>query len=99
MRFKAPLHSCASCDGLLPSNAESCPHCGAGSKKGPGSKKGGKIAGAAAVAVAGAGFAVTLMACYGPPPREYEKVDAPQPPSAAGAASDGGVAPDMPKAK
>jgi hypothetical protein len=57
----------------------------------------GKIAGAAAVAVAGAGFAVTLMACYGPPPREYEKVDAPPPPTPA--TTDGGVAPDMPKAK
>ncbi len=60
-------------------------------------KTAGKVAGAAAVAVAGAGFAVTLMACYGPPPREYEKVDSPPPPNAK-AMSDAG-SPDMPKAK
>jgi hypothetical protein len=102
MRFEAPLESCSSCKGLVPrarAAENACPHCGKdlGGHQESAAGLAGKVAGAAAVAIAGAGFAVTLMACYGPPPREYEKVEAPSGPSTA-STSDGG-APSLPKAK
>lgn len=82
----------------MPHAEPRCPHCGRAAERAGGSSGlGKKVAAVAATAVASAGFAVTLMACYGPPPREYEKVDAPPPPSAAG--QDGGAGTDMPKAK
>lgn len=70
MRKRLALDSCPSCDGFVPPRAAVCPHCGQQKSAV------GKWARRAAVAVAGAGFGVTLMACYGPPPREYDKVPA-----------------------
>jgi hypothetical protein len=61
------LLPCAACGGFLPTGASACPHCGAGKLVALAKK---------ALAVASASsVAVTLMACYGPPPRDYQKIN------------------------
>jgi hypothetical protein len=91
------LGSCPSCNGFVPVAAAACPHCG---EKESAVGKWGKRA---AALVVGAGFGVTLMACYGgPPPGTVEGPQTPSSPNDKSIATDDAgakPAPDMPKAK
>ncbi len=66
------LIPCFSCRGLVPSDHDTCPNCGA--KKRSFLRKNGLLL----VAAAGAA-AVTLMACYGVPPCDYQGSQGQQP--------------------
>jgi hypothetical protein len=59
------LIPCFSCRGLVPSDHDACPNCGA--KKRSWVRRNGLL-----LAVAAGAAAVTLMACYGMPPCDYE---------------------------
>jgi hypothetical protein len=65
------LHSCISCNGLIPSAQEQCPHCSAytPSRKNPVMRH---LLRGASVLAGSSAFALTLMACYGAPPCEPE---------------------------
>ncbi|MBL8607529.1 MAG: hypothetical protein JNL38_09425 [Myxococcales bacterium] len=71
------LPSC-SCGGFVPARASACPHCGATV-----TGRVAKVAKAILGVAAGGSVAVTLMACYGPPPRSMEDTRPPIPPSSA----------------
>ncbi len=74
------LPSC-SCGGFVPARASACPHCGAALSAGVAVKVAKVLLGVAA----GGSVAVTLMACYGPPPRSMEDARPVAPPSSADA--------------
>lgn len=59
------LLTCSSCDGFVPRSATECPHCSAALS---GSSATSRL-GVLATALGGGAIAVTLMACYGGPPR------------------------------
>ena len=59
----ARLSTCNACSGFIPESESACPNCGA--RVAP--SRSAIVAGILAVAGGGA-FAVTLAACYGPPP-------------------------------
>lgn len=59
----ARLGSCGACGGFVPEGAKACPNCGAGVS----SSRSALVAGLLALAGGGV-MAVTLAACYGPPP-------------------------------
>lgn len=65
------LTKCSSCDGLVPSGQQACPHCE--SPVVP-TRSRSKVAAAMALVSAGAA-SVTLMACYGMPPCDYQAPD------------------------
>jgi hypothetical protein len=88
----ADLLSC-SCGGLIPPKSSACPHCGAATSRIASIAK--KVIGVAA----GGSVAVTLMACYGPPPRSMEDASKPvNTTSPADAVKDSGSAPVTPPA-
>lgn len=58
--------TCPSCPGFVPSNADACPHCGAGVDRQQPSALAG-LAGTVAKLAATGAVMVTLMACYGAP--------------------------------
>lgn len=63
------LRACFSCNGFLPQDFASCPHCDAPAAAPAASpSRIGKLAAQAAAIVAGAAVSMTLMACYGVPP-------------------------------
>jgi len=74
-----PLDPCT-CGGLIPSSASSCPHCGA-SRRSAVTTVAKTLLGVAA----GGSVAITLMACYGPPPRAMEDARPPKTPTSADA--------------
>ncbi len=71
---RARLDPCASCKGFVPSRATVCPHC-----KVARSARAGVFArlhlSALGGAVGGGALAVTLMACYGMAPGDYDADD------------------------
>ncbi len=75
------LDPCA-CGGLVPSSTTTCPHCGASAPSGA-KASATKVAKALLGVAAGGSVAITLMACYGPPPRAMEDARPPTPPTSA----------------
>ncbi len=66
------MEDCTRCGGFVPPSNTTCPHCDAALAAAP--KKSRVLVGATKLAV-GALTAVTLMACYGGGPRDWEPVD------------------------
>jgi len=58
------LESCVGCDGLVPAGRAACPHCGQTVRR-----RGARVARRLASAVGGGALLLTLMACYGGPPK------------------------------
>lgn len=63
------LSNCVSCQGLIPSTHDQCPHCSAYVSKLTNPLMRHLLRGATTLA-GGSAFALTLMACYGAPPCE-----------------------------
>lgn len=62
------MWSCDRCDGLVPDHRTDCPHCDRPAPRGG-------LARAAAAIVGGGALMLTLMACYGVPPKCDPKDD------------------------
>lgn len=60
---------CKHCEGFIPEAIDNCPNCGAKEKK---TSKLVKVVNGIVVG----SFSITLMACYGPPPRNYKAENA-----------------------
>ncbi|MGD0528817.1 MAG: hypothetical protein ABSE49_27010 [Polyangiaceae bacterium] len=68
------LTKCPGCTGFVPTSGAACPHCG----RAPSRITVGAVAKGLACIAAGGAVSLTLMACYGPAPRDIH----PGPPSA-----------------
>jgi hypothetical protein len=62
------LIRCASCQGFLPPQEGTCPHCGTEQPAPSQSVWGSRLGLGLLACMGGSAFAVTLMACYGCPP-------------------------------
>lgn len=66
------LLSCTHCDGFVPTNASTCPHCGTESLDVKTTSKFGALVKAFATTATSGVVAVTLMACYGAPTSDFD---------------------------
>lgn len=69
------LLSCSHCDGFVPPNLAACPHCGTELLEVKANSRVASIVKNVAAAATGGLVAVTLMACYGGPPSQFDDND------------------------
>jgi hypothetical protein len=69
------LLSCSHCAGFVPPNLTACPHCDAKLLDVKANSKFGSMVKTVTAAATGGLVAVTLMACYGGPPSEFDDND------------------------